>query len=123
MDRKIGLLGRDPALIIGVIAAVLGTVATFNIPGLGTAETAGIVVVLNALFAAWTAAHVRPIAPAAFTYALGTIASLAGLWGFHIPPETVGALNGVIVAVLAAVAVRPQVEPVPGALVSGPKTE
>jgi hypothetical protein len=120
MDRKIGILGRDPALILAFIAATLGALTTQNIDGLSDLQAAGILVLCNALFGVWTAVHVRPIAPAAFTYAFGAAAALAGLYGLNLSPELVAGINGVIVAGFALLA-RGQIAPQPGALVSEPK--
>lgn len=97
---KLKIFGREPTLVIGVIASVLSVLVTLNIDGLDAKQAALIVVVLNAVLGVINALAVRPIAPAAFTYLIGSIAALTAAYGFTVPEATVGAVNGAVIAVL-----------------------
>ncbi|MBW1600908.1 hypothetical protein JJV70_02075 [Streptomyces sp. JJ66] len=105
------IFGREPALVIGVISAGLSLLVTFNV-GLTSAQAGGMVALLSALGAAATAAVTRPVAPAAFTGVVAAGAALAAAFGFEVAPETVGALNAAVLAVLALLT-RGQVSPAP----------
>lgn len=102
---------REPTLIISTVAALLGLLVTFNLHWLNAGQAALIVALFNAILGAWNALKVRPIAPAAFTYLVGTAAVLAAAYGLHVSEQTVGAVNGVVLAVLALLT-RAQVTPI-----------
>lgn len=103
-------LRREPTLLIAVAASVLGLVVTLGFSWLTAEQAAVIVALLNAGLGAWNALKVRPIAPAAFTYLVGAIAALAAAYGFDVAQQTVGAVNGVVLTVLALLT-RVQVTP------------
>jgi len=102
---------REPALIIAAISAGLSLVVTFNV-GLSSQQAGAIVAAVSALSAAATAAVTRPIAPAAFTGVVSAVAALLSAYGLHLAPETIGAANGLVLAVLALLT-RGQVTPSP----------
>lgn len=104
-------LHHEPALWLNSLAAVLGFAATLNISGLGPKQAALIVAAVNAAGAAVVAWRTRPIAPAVFTGALSSLVSLAAAYGLHVQAGQVGALNVVVLAVLALLT-RGQVSPV-----------
>lgn len=104
------LFGREPALWIAFIAAVLSIGTSVGIDGLSAVQAAAIVVVLNAVLGAVTAATVRPVNPAAFTYLVGAIAALAAAYGFDVSEQVVGAANAAVVSALALI-FRGQVAP------------
>lgn len=104
------VLGREPALWIAAIAAVLGIGVTFGLDGLSAGQAAAIVVALNAAAAVWAALLVRPIAPAVFTGAVSAGAALLAAYGLHVSQETVGAVNVAVLAVLGLLT-RGQVSP------------
>ena len=104
------IFGREPTLWISVIASVLSLVAGFGLDWM-TAEQASLIVVgLNALLGIWNGLAVRPVAPAAFTYAVGALAAVAAAYGLDVSQEMVGSINVVVVAVLALLT-RGQVSP------------
>lgn len=105
-------LFREPALWIAVISAALGLVATFGLSWLSAGQAALIVAAINAVAAAVTAWRVRPIAPSVFTGAAGAVIALAGGYGLHLSQPTIGAVNTLVIAVLALLT-RGQVSPVP----------
>jgi hypothetical protein len=102
--------GREPALWVGVLASVLSFLVTLNIHGLTDQQAALIVSGVNAIAAVVIAIRTRPIAPAVFTGAVSSLAALAVGYGLHVAPATVGALNLVVLSVLALVT-RGQVSP------------
>lgn len=112
------IFGREPALVVAVIAAALSVVVSFGWPGL-TAEQAGLwIVAVNAGLGVVTAILTRPIAPAAFTYFIGSAATLVAAYGFSVPQATLAAVNGLVVAVLVLLMrgqVSPQASPVSNA--------
>lgn len=97
---RLTIAGREPSLLIGVIASTLSVVVGFQFDWLTAEQAALIVVALNAVLGAINAVSVRPIPPAAFTYAVGAVAALVAAYGFDVGQETVGALNGLVISVL-----------------------
>ncbi|MER5461684.1 hypothetical protein ABT010_13540 [Streptomyces sp. NPDC002668] len=108
------IFGREPALWLNSLAAVLGLVVTFNV-GLTEAQAGWLVAGASAILGAIAAALTRPIAVQAFTALVATVASAVGAFGFEVAPTTTAAINGVVLAVLMFIT-RGQVTPVvPGA--------
>ncbi len=101
---------REPTLILGVIAAALSLLVSFGFDWLTAEQAALIIAVLNGVLGVANAVAVRPVAPAAFTYLVGAIASLAAAYGLEVGQETVGAVNGLVLAVLMLLT-RAQVTP------------
>lgn len=108
------VLGREPALILGVLSAALSLVVTLGL-GLTTDQAGALVAVVGGVFAAITAVATRPIAPAAFTGLVVVAAALLSSFHFNVAPATVGAINTVVVAVLVLLT-RGQVSPATPAL-------
>jgi len=103
------ILGREPALWLNTLSAVLGLIVTFNV-GL-TAEEAGWAVAgASAILGAIAAALTRPIAVQAFTTLVATLASAVAAFGYEVAPTTTAAVNGLVLAVLMFVT-RGQVSP------------
>ncbi len=107
---------REPTLYLGVTSAVLGLAVTFGLDWLTAQQAALIVAACNASLGVINAIRVRPVAPAAFTYAVGAGAALLAGYGLDVSQETVGAVNGLVLAVLMLLT-RAQVTP---ATTSGP---
>ncbi|MFG2412263.1 hypothetical protein [Streptomyces goshikiensis] len=105
------ILNREPAVVIGVVSAVLSLIVTFNI-GLTSLQAGATVAVISAGSAAVTAARTRPVAPAAFTGLITAGVALLAAWHFQVAPATVGSLNAVVLAVLVFLT-RGQVSPTP----------
>lgn len=105
------LLGTEPTLILQTVAALLGLLVTFNLNGLSAEQAGLIVAAISAVFGVINAAAVRPVAPAAFTALVGALADLVAAYGFNVSPETIGAVNATVLAVLALI-FRQQVTPV-----------
>lgn len=103
---------REPALLLNVAAALLGLIVTFGVDWLSAEQAALIVAALNAGFGVLTAVLTRPIAPAAFTAFISALAALGAAYGLEYSQENVGALNVLVLAVLAFLT-RVQVSPAP----------
>jgi Na+-transporting NADH:ubiquinone oxidoreductase subunit NqrD len=104
------ILGREPALWLAVVAAGLGLLVTFNLPWMN-ADQAGLWVAgVNAVFGVVTAVLTRPVAPAAFTTLVTAGSALLTAYGLDLDPQTVGAVNTLVVAALFLIT-REQVSP------------
>jgi hypothetical protein len=103
------LFGREPALVLGVLSAGLSLLVTFQF-GLTGEQAGAIVAVISAAFAAATAFVTRPVAPAAFTGLVTAAAALLAAYGLNVAPETIGAINFFVLAVLGLLT-RGQVSP------------
>lgn len=103
--------GREPALVIQTIAAILTLAIGFGVPGLNDGLAAAITAVLTAGAATWVALHVRPIAPTVFTGFITAAATLAAAFGLDLSQQQVG-LVAVAATALMAMLTRAQVTPV-----------
>lgn len=106
------ILGREPALWLNSLSAVLGLLVTFQIGGLNSTEAGWIVASASAVLGAIAAALTRPIAVQAFTTAVATIASAVAAFGYEAAPTHVAAVNAAVLSVLMFVT-RGQVAPAP----------
>lgn len=93
--------GREPALVIQSIAAVLALLVGFGVPWMNDGLAAAITAVLTAGAAAWIALHVRPIAPAVFTGVITTGATLLSAVGFDLSQSQVALVTTAVVAIMA----------------------
>lgn len=113
------IFGREPAVILGLVGAVLTWLAGLNIPGLNAGQAAAIVTALTALVMAWAT---RPVAPALFVAVLAPLSALFAQYNLHWSEASVTGLGAVILAVCAFFGVRsqvtPAVDPAPTALPS-----
>jgi hypothetical protein len=112
-----GIFGREPTLWLAVINAAVVLGGTFGFKFLTGDQAALIVVVINAIAGAITAYAVRPIAPAAFTYLVASLVTLAAAYGLKVPPETVAGINTFLITSLALLT-RGQVTPMDTAVSS-----
>ncbi|WP_250029834.1 hypothetical protein [Paractinoplanes maris] len=104
------LFGREPSLVISVVASALSLLVGFGFNWLTAEQAALFVVVLNAVLGVVNAIAVRPIAPAAFTYLVGAVAALAAAYGLDVGQEMVGSINGLVLSMLMLLT-RAQVTP------------
>jgi hypothetical protein len=112
---KILIFGREPALALNSLSAILGLVVTFNV-GLTQNEAGWTVAGVSAVLGAIAAAVTRPIAVQAFTTLVATIASAVAAFGYNVAPTTTAAINGLVLAVLMFIT-RGQVSPASPAVV------
>ena len=117
---QIKILGREPALWIALIGALLTWLAGFEMDFLSTGQAVAITSALTGLIIAVTT---RPIAPGLFVAAVGALAAMFAEYGLHWSEAAVTGLGGIILAVFALFGVRPQVtpaaDPAPTALNTG----
>lgn len=110
------IFGREPTLWISVITGLVILAGTAGLHWL-TGQQAGLIAgAIIALAGAANAFAVRPIAPAAFTYAIAALLAVAGSYGLNFSPETVGALNAIVLPALALITrgqVTPAADPAP----------
>ncbi|MFE9735497.1 hypothetical protein ACFYO9_34140 [Streptomyces sp. NPDC005863] len=92
------------------MSAGLSLLVSFGFDGLSAEQSAAIVAVISAVFAATTAVITRPIAPSAFTGLVAAAVALLAAYGLNVGQETVGALNAIVLAVLGLLT-RGQVAP------------
>jgi hypothetical protein len=104
------IFGREPTLWLAVISSLIVLAGTFGLHWLSGAQAGLLVAAINAGFGAINAYAVRPISPAAFTYAIGAIVALAASYGLNVTNEQLATINGVVVPVLALLT-RGQVSP------------
>lgn len=102
------IFGREPALWIGLIGAVLTWAAGLGLDFLNAGQATAITTALTGLVIAITT---RPWAPGLFVGALGLIASLFGEYGLNWSDAQVTGLAGIILATFALLGIRPQVTP------------
>lgn len=102
---------REPSLYISAVGSVLSLVAAFGLDFLTPDQAAIAIVVLNAALGVWNALKVRPVAPAAFTYLVGAVATLVAAYGVDVSQSVVGSINAAVLAVLALL-LRGNVSPV-----------
>ncbi|AZM51749.1 hypothetical protein DMA15_03450 [Streptomyces sp. WAC 01529] len=105
------VFGREPALIVNSVGAILSLVVAFNV-GLSSAQAGWVVAAISAVFAAIAAALTRPIAPAAFTGLVAVVASTVAAFGFDVSDGVVASVNGIVIAGLMFLT-RGQVSPIP----------
>lgn len=104
--------GREPALVIQGIGAVLAALVVFGLPGVNDTLVAAVTGVLTAGAAAWTAWHVQPVAPSVFgALVSAVVALLSVLHVYDVTQQQAGAIQ-LAVAALVAILTRPQQEPV-----------
>lgn len=114
------ILGREPALWLNSLSAVLGLLVTFQVGSLDAEEAGWIVASTSAVLGAIAAALTRPIAVQAFTTAVATIASAVAAFGYEAAPTHVAAINAAVLSVLMFVT-RGQVTPAPIATPAAPR--
>lgn len=103
------LWGREPALIVGFVGAVLTGLAALNLPWLSAGQAAA---VTGALSAVLIALLTRPVAPALFVAAFVAAAAMFSAYGLDLSDEIVAGVTSSILAGFALFGIRPQVSPV-----------
>lgn len=111
MKSLLTLIKTEPALVTGVVQAVIGVVVAFGVT-LTTGQSGAVLAVTTALLALIAAVATRPFQVAALTgfgTAVGTLLLAFGVP--HVTPGAVAAVNA-LVTVMAALIVRVHVTPV-----------
>jgi len=106
------IFGREPALWISTLAALLALAGGFGLPGVNDGLVAAVTAFLTAAAAAWTALLTQPVAPTVFAGVISTGATLLAAFGLDLAQHQVGLVSAAAAMLVTLVAVRPQVEPV-----------
>jgi hypothetical protein len=105
------MFNREPAAWVGIITAVLAFLVSLNVSFLTAEQASLIVAAIVAVGGAVIAWRTTPRTPGAFTGVVAALAALATGYGLHVRPGVVGAVSGLILALLA-LDTRGQVSPV-----------
>ncbi len=103
-------LVREPTLLLQVVSAALGLAVALGVFGLNGEQAALLLAVTSAVLGAVNAAVTRPVTPAAFTALVAAVAAASAGFGFEASAQTVGAVQALVVSVLA-LQTRAQVTP------------
>jgi hypothetical protein len=118
--RQVKIFGKEPALIIGLIGAVVSWVATLGWHWLNAGQATAIITFVSGLLIALTT---RPWGPALFVAVVSAGAALFGEYGLNISQAAVAGLGAIVLAGFALFGIRPQVtpaaDPAPTALNTG----
>lgn len=110
MQRK--WFGREPALIVQGVAALLAVLLAWQVKGLNDHIAAAVTALLVMAAATYTALYVQPWAPSIFGGLIGSGATLLASFGLHYT-QTQTATVTVLVASLVALLTRAQQTPIP----------
>jgi hypothetical protein len=103
------ILGREPAVIIGLVGAIVTVIVALGVDWLD----AGAGVAVTALITAGiTAATTRPVTPSIAMGVLTALAALLAEYQINLSEELIASLGGLVIAVFAVASTRPQVTPV-----------
>jgi hypothetical protein len=105
---QVKLFGREPALIMGAVGAVLSWIATLGFDQFSAGQSTALITFLSAGVIALTT---RPWAPALFVGVISAGAALAAAYQLHWSEEAVTGLGTIVLAGFALFGIRPQVEP------------
>lgn len=105
---QVKIFGREPALWVAAISAVLMALAGFHISWLDAGQSTVIVAALAALVMAFTT---RPIGPGLFVSAFAAGAAVFAEYGLPMSEAQVTAVGVVIMAIFSLLGIRPQVTP------------
>ena len=105
------IFGREPSLWLAFLTAIVSLAGTVGFRLLAPDQAALWNIAILAIAGAITAYTVRPIAPAAFTYAVGAIVQLGAADGLNVTDPQLSMLNALVVPTLMLLT-RGQVSPV-----------
>lgn len=105
---QIKIFGREPALVMAAIGAVLSWIATLGLEQFDAGQSTALITFLSALV---IAATTRPWAPALFVGVISAGASLAAAYQLNWSEEAVTGLGTIVLAGFALFGIRPQVTP------------
>ena len=106
--KQITVFGREPALVIGFIAAVVAVLAGMNLPWLSAGAAVAITAAIAAIITAWAT---RPVAPALYVGTVVAVAAVLAQYQVHVSDVLISAIGGLVLAAFALFGVRPQVTP------------
>lgn len=109
------IFGRDPTLWLAFLTGLISLAGTLGFRLLGEDQAAIWNLAILAVAGALTAYAVRPIQPAAFTYAVGALVQLGAAYGLNVTDPQLSMLNALVIPTLALLT-RGQVSPVTSAI-------
>lgn len=112
----IKIFGKEPALIVGLVGAVLTTLAALGMPYISAGAAAAVTAFVSSVLMAVTT---KPAAPALFVGIVTAGAALLAQYGVHASEEVVASLSGTVLA-LFALLTRAQVSPAAAAPARSP---
>lgn len=102
------IFGREPALIIGFVGAVVAVLVGVGLPGVdagwGVAVTAAVTAIITAI-------TTRPVGPSLYVGAVVAVAAVLAEYNIVISDKLLAALGGLVMAAFALFGIRPQVTP------------
>ena len=110
--------GRDAALWLAAIQAVLTVLVGFGWTALSAEQASLWIALINAIFATIVALRVRPLSPVVFSSAISAAAAVLMAYGLHLDQAMVASINA-MVAAFAILWVRGQVSPAEDAWKTG----
>jgi hypothetical protein len=102
------IFGREPALWLALIGALLTWAAGLGFDWLNTGQAVAIVGAITGVVIAVTT---RPVAPGLFVAAVSVIAAMFSEYGLNWSEAAVTGLGGIILAGFGLFGIRPQVTP------------
>jgi hypothetical protein len=106
---QIKIFGREPALWLGLIGAVVTWVVSLGFDWLNAGQATAIITFVTGVVIALTT---RPVAPALFVAVVSAGAALFGQYGLHWSEAATTGLGAIILAGFALFGIRPQATPV-----------
>lgn len=105
---QIKIFGREPALWLALIGALLTWAAGLGLDWLDTGQAVAITTGLTGVVIALTT---RPWAPGLFVAAVSALAAMFAEYGLNWSQAAVTGLGGIILTAFALFGIRPQVTP------------
>ena len=102
------IFGREPALWLAFLGALVALLAAFEFPWLNAGQAAALVAVVVAVV---TAITTRPVAPALFAGATTVTFTLLAEYGFNFSDAVIGGVAALMMTAFGLFGVRPQVAP------------
>lgn len=112
MQNRHLILGREPALWLAVVQAVLGILVGFQFDRLSAEQAALWLSATNAIIAVIMALATRPWAVTVFTNAFSILATLGAAYGLDLSQAMVASVNLALVAAVTLIA-RGEISPAP----------
>lgn len=114
------ILGREPALVLGVIVAGISLLGTLGFAFLSDTQAELWIAVVNGIAAGLLAWTTRPFSPGVYTYIVGAFAALGTGYGLSFTDPQIAAVNGFMIGVLTLIT-RNQTSPIVTAITKSSK--
>lgn len=104
------IFGREPAVVLGAVAAVLAVVVGIFPTSLSTEQSGVIVAFIAAAWGVFVAWKTRPVPPSVVTAFIVAGGALLAAFHFDVSQDVLGTISGAALAILALVS-RAQITP------------